>query len=330
MGNPLVPIEWVSVLKENKMRNIEKLFSFIDEYAENIAKEHDLTYLDSVLETLNTWLDGEVKPAGSEPSKEEIRKAIHLTILKGMRQSAQPNHQMTPDSLGLLLGYFVEQFYEKEFKSNNKMIVLDPAIGTGNLLLTVMNLVGDKIEGVGVDIDELLIQLAAASAELEKQPIALYRQDALENLMIDPVDAVICDLPVGYYPNDEIAKEYEVKAQEGMTYAHHLFIEQSLKYVKDGGYLFFLVPDHIFESEQSALLNKLITQKAWIQALIQLPDELFSNKAHAKSLLIVQKKNETDKPVKEVLLAKVPNMKNMKALELFFAKVQKWKKEQKG
>ncbi|MGX9135566.1 class I SAM-dependent methyltransferase [Rummeliibacillus sp. JY-2-4R] len=311
------------------MENIENLFSFIDEHSENIAKEHDLTYLDSVLETLNTWLDGDISPDVEHPSKEEIRKAIQLAILKGMRQNAQPNHQMTPDTLGFLLGYFVEQFYEKEFKSNQKMTILDPAIGTGNLLLTVMNLVGDKIEGVGVEIDELLIQLAAASSELEHQPISLYHQDSLENLLIDPTDAVICDLPVGYYPNDEVAKNYEVQAKEGMTYAHHLFIEQSLKYTKDGGYLFFLVPDHIFESEQSPLLNKLVTQKAWIQAVVQLPDELFASKAHAKSLLILQKKNGEDKQVKEVLLAKVPNMKNIKALEMFFAKVQKWKKQNK-
>ena len=311
------------------METIERLFSFIDEYSEKITKEHDVTYLEGVLETLNAWLDGDIKLEGDKPSKEEIRKAIQLAVLKGMRQSTQPNHQMTPDSLGLLLGYFVEQFYEKQFKSDAKITVLDPAIGTGNLLLTVMNLVGDKIKGIGVEIDDLLIQIAAADGELEEQPIALYRQDALENLLIDPVDAVICDLPVGYYPNDEIAKDYEVKSPEGMTYAHHLFIEQSIKYVKDGGYLFFLVPDHIFESEQSTILNKLITSKTWIQAVVQLPDELFSSKAHAKSLLILQKKNDTGEAVKEVLLAKVPNMKNMKALELFFAKVQRWKKEQK-
>lgn len=311
------------------METIERLFSFIDEYSEKVTKEQDITYLEGVLETLNAWLDGDIKPDGDKPSKEEIRKAIQLAVLKGMRQSTQPNHQMTPDSLGLLLGYFVEQFYEKQFKSDAKITVLDPAIGTGNLLLTVMNLVGDKIEGIGVEIDDLLIQIAAADGELEEQPIALYRQDALENLIIDPVDAVICDLPVGYYPNEEVAKEYKVKSPEGMTYAHHLFIEQSLKYVKDGGYLFFLVPDHIFESEQSAILNKLITSKTWIQAVVQLPDELFSSKAHAKSLLILQKKNDTGEAVKEVLLAKVPNMKNIKALELFFAKVQRWKKEQK-
>lgn len=311
------------------MHNIEKLFSFIDGYTEEVAKEHNVTYLDGVLETLNRWLDDEISPVGEAPSKEEIRKAIQLAILKGMRQNTQPNHQMTPDSLGLLVGYFVEQFYEKEFKSTKPITILDPAIGTGNLLLTVMNLVGNKIEGIGVEIDELLIQLAAASAELEKQPITLYHQDALENLVIAPVDAVVCDLPVGYYPNDEVAKKYEVKASEGMTYAHHLFIEQSLTYVKEGGYLFFLVPDHIFESEQATLLNKLITQKAWIQAVVQLPEELFSNKVHAKSLFILQKKSATGKAVKEVLLAKVPNMKNIKALELFFAKVQNWKKEHK-
>lgn len=42
-----------------------------------------------------------------------MRKAIQLSILKGMRESSQPNHQMTPDSLGLLITYFVEQFLRK-------------------------------------------------------------------------------------------------------------------------------------------------------------------------------------------------------------------------
>ncbi len=311
------------------METIEVLFSFIDKETEKLVETDQSTYLDGLLITLNRWLDAEIKPE-VEPTKEEIRKAIQLAILKGMRQSSQPNHQMTPDSLGLLVGYFVEQFFEKEIKEDHQITMLDPAIGTANLLMTVMNLLGDKIEGFGIEIDELLIQIAASSAELEGQPLSLYLQDALENLMIDPVDAVICDLPVGYYPNEEIAKQYEVKADEGMTYAHHLFIEQSLRYTKDGGYLFFLVPDHLFESEQSQLLNKMIAKTAWIQAVVQLPDTLFSSKAHAKSLFVLQKKMDGGKAVKEVLLAKVPNMKNMQALELFFAKVRKWKKENKA
>ena len=47
---------------------------------------------------------------GQGATKEEIRKAIQIAILKGMSKNSQPNHQMTPDTLGLLVGYFVEQF----------------------------------------------------------------------------------------------------------------------------------------------------------------------------------------------------------------------------
>ncbi|MGE7918576.1 class I SAM-dependent methyltransferase [Viridibacillus sp. NPDC093762] len=311
------------------METIEKLFSFINDNAQKIEKEQELSYLDSVLEVLNAWLDGDNVPAGKVASKEDIRKAIQLSILKGMRENAQPNHQMTPDALGLLVGYFVEQFMDSREKDGAKIKLLDPAVGTGNLLLTVMNLLQDRADGVGVEIDELLIQLAAAAADLTEQPVSLFRQDALQNLMIDPVDAVVCDLPVGYYPNDEVTKEFELKATEGMTFAHHLFIEQSLKYSKDGGYLFFLVPENIFESEQAQGLYKYLQKTAWIQAVIQLPSSLFSNKAHSKSLFILQKKSADGKPVKEVLLAKVPSMTNKQALEMFFTKVQIWKKEQK-
>lgn len=311
------------------METIENLFSFINDNAQKIEKEQELSYLDSVLEVLNAWLDGDSIPAGKVASKEEIRKAIQLAILKGMRENAQPNHQMTPDALGLLVGYFVEQFLGSKEKADTKIKLLDPAVGTGNLLLTVMNLLQDRVDGIGVEIDELLIQLAAAAADLTEQPVALFRQDALQNLMIDPADAVVCDLPVGYYPNDEVAKDFELKATEGMTYAHHLFIEQSLKYSKDGGYLFFLVPENIFESEQAQGLYKHLQKTAWIQAVIQLPSSLFSNKTHSKSLFILQKKSTDGKPVKEVLLAKVPSMTNKQALEMFFTKVQIWKKEQK-
>ena len=55
----------------------------------------------------------------------------------------------------------------------------------------------------------------AATADLTEQPISLYRQDALEDLLVNPVDAVVCDLPVGYYPNEEVALDYELCPAEG-------------------------------------------------------------------------------------------------------------------
>ncbi|SIE56051.1 Uncharacterised protein [Mycobacteroides abscessus subsp. abscessus] len=48
---------------------------------------------------------------------------------------------------------------------------------------------------------------------------------------------------MGYYPNDIRAQDYELKADEGHSYAHHLFLEQSMRHVKEGGYLFLIVPN---------------------------------------------------------------------------------------
>lgn len=305
------------------MEKIEKLFGMLNEHAEKIEKEQDATLLEGVLDGLEAWLDGEVDFSQQGATKEDVRKSIQIAILKGMRKGSQPNHQMTPDTLGLLVGYFVEQIFADRLKKE-KLTIMDPAVGTGNLLLTVMNLLDGKLEASGVEVDELLIQLAAATADLTEQPVSLYRQDALQDLLVDPVDAIVCDLPVGYYPNEEAALDYELCASEGMSYAHHLFIEQSINYTKDGGYLFFLAPTHLFESEQSKQLHKYIQKHAWIQAIIQLPDTMFANKALEKSIVILQKQGEAFKAPKEVLLAKVPNMQNKQALAMFFEKVKMW------
>ncbi len=305
------------------MEKIEKLFGMLNEHAEKIEKEQNTTLLEGILDGLEAWLDGDVDFSQQGTTKEDVRKSIQIAILKGMRKGSQPNHQMTPDTLGLLVGYFVEQIFADQL-AKEKLTMLDPAVGTGNLLLTVMNLLDGKVEASGVEVDELLIRLAAATADLTEQPVSLYRQDALQDLLVDPVDAIVCDLPVGYYPNEEVALDYELCASEGMSYAHHLFIEQSINYTKDGGYIFFLAPTHLFESEQSKQLHKYIQKHAWIQAIIQLPDTMFANKSLEKSIVILQKQGEAFKAPKEVLLAKVPNMQNKQALAMFFEKVKMW------
>lgn len=310
------------------MEKIEQLFTFIDSAAGSVQEAENVSYLEGVLVALNGWLDGEHVPEG-EWDRNDIRKGIQLALLKGMRESAQVNHQMTPDSLGLLVGYLVEQFFEESLMKKETITMLDPAVGTGNLLLTVMNLIGDQITGAGVELDDLLIQLAAASADLQQQPVALYHQNTLMPLLIDPVDAVVCDVPVGYYPDEEYANaNYAIHAEEGMTYAHHLFIEKSINQLRDGGYAFFLVPSTIFESEQARQLFTYIKTNTWIQAVIQLPTTLFKKEQMAKSIFVVQKKSDTEKPVKDVLLAKVPSLSNPQALEQFFTRVRQWKKDE--
>jgi site-specific DNA-methyltransferase (adenine-specific) len=326
-----------------KTTPVEDLFSVFNETAVIMQEELSCTYLEALAETGENLFQGSVLQEELSEltvkrlkksyenirldhfTNEEIRKSFQLAILKGMKELMQPNHQMTPDSVGLLLGYLVGKFVQEE-----KIRLLDPAVGTGNLLTTVMNQGKDKqIEAIGIDIDDILIRLSYVNANLQQHPVELFNQDSLEPLFIEKADVVVTDLPIGYYPNDLRAADYEIKADEGHTYAHHLFIEQSMRHTRDGGYLFFIIPNGLFESEQAPKLHAYIKKHGHIQGVLQLPLSLFKNEKAAKSIFIMQKKGENIKPPKEVLLANLPSLSNINEVDNILRKIEKWIKDNK-
>ena len=322
---------------------VEELFTVFSETATVLQEEMECSYLEALAATGENIFQGAILQTDiseygvkrlkksyesislDKYSKEEIRKSFQLAILKGMQENIQPNHQMTPDSIGMFIGYLVQKLYKRK-----EMRLLDPAVGTGNLLTTVMNQQPEKrIEAYGVEVDDLLLKLGFVNANLQEQPIQFYNQDSLSKLFIDPVDVVVSDLPIGYYPNDIGASEYILKADNGHSYAHHLFIEQSINHLKDGGYLFCMIPNNLFESEQADKLHQFFKENVHIQGIMQLPLTLFKNTQAAKSILVVQKKGEGIKAPKQVLLANVPSLSNMGKMEKILADIEKWVKDNK-
>lgn len=319
--------------------NVEDLFAVLNETAETIAKELNVPYIEALSETGENIFHGAILQEELSEisvkslkrkyesvkidlfSNEELRKAYQLAILKGLKEGAHPNHQMTPDTIGLFLGYLVNKF----IGTKKEITLLDPAVGTGNLLTTILNsLAVETVDSFGIDVDDLLVRLAYINANLQEHPVQFFNQDSLEPLLVDPVDFVVSDLPVGYYPNAEGAKKYVLKASEGHSYAHHLFIEQSLNYTKSEGYLFLIVPNSLFETKEAPKLNELIREKAFIQGFIQLPSNLFKEEQHAKSILVLQKKGSEVSAPKHAMLVNLPKFSNKEAMQSIMKQIEEW------
>ncbi|WP_431804583.1 class I SAM-dependent methyltransferase [Halobacillus andaensis] len=317
--------------------NVETLFEWIDNTSTIVEKDLNVTYLEALAETLDTLFHGQpfddleddlqkkltnqlVKINKESFEKEEKRKAVQLAILKGMKGATQQQHLITPDSVAMFMGYIASKLVE----GKEEVKLFDPVAGTGNLITSVMNQLETNVKAYGSEVDQTLIQLAVANANLQKNEIEFFHQDSLRPFLMEPVDFVIGDLPVGYYPDDTQASAYRLKSNEGHSYAHHLLIEQSLNYTNEEGFLMFIVPNFLFDSDQSQSLNEFLREHAHIVGMLQLSDSLFKDEKHGKSILILQKKGKGSKPPKQALLAKLPSFKSPDAMANILSQMNQW------
>src|SRR5699024_3706287 len=131
-------------------------------------------------------------------------------------------------------------------------------------------------------------------------------------------------LPVGYYPDDVRANDYELNVDDGHAYAHHLFIEQSLTYTKEAGYMIFVIPDFLFDSDQSDKLHAYLQEHAHIVGVLRLPENAFKNERNGKSLLILQKKGSNTATPKQPLLVRLPSFKDTEAMSSIVEQMNSW------
>ncbi|WP_078595039.1 class I SAM-dependent methyltransferase [Evansella clarkii] len=323
------------------LTNTELIFNTLDKGANVIQKEKDDTYLDALAEMgevifheeIPSWLSetgrAQVSKALKElpekgaAAKEEYRRAVQLAVLKGMKEATQPHHAMTPDAVSLFIGYLADKVLGYEENEEAK-VILDPAVGAGNLLTAVMNQVKTKTHGAGAEADETLLRLSFINANLQEHSVDLFHQDSVASPLIKNVDMIVTDLPAGFYPNDAVASRYTLASKEGHSFVHHLLIEQAVNHVKPGGFMFFLVPNFIFESEEAKELHEYIKKEAIIYSFLQLPKSMFKNQKWGKSILVLRKQKDGIIPPKQALLAELPSFSNKQALADIMQRIAGW------
>lgn len=317
---------------------IETIFEWLDQTTQLIEQHTNEPYLDSLVITMEMLFYEKTPKLADDMlthklnkvfekrinlqayDQTDVRKAIQLVILKGMKGSTQPQHLMTPETIALLVGYLAEKLY----RNHQHLKLFDPVCGTANLLTTVIRNFKQPLEAFACEIDPTLIRLGVANANLQQMNIEFFHQDSLRPLLLDPVDLVVADLPVGYYPDDVRASQFDLKANEGHSYAHHLLIEQSMNYTKDGGYLILVVPHFLFNSDQSEQLHTYFKKNAHIVAVLQLPGSAFVSDEQAKSILVLRKKGEHTDDLKQPLLVKMPSFNHSTAMEDILGQMNEW------
>ena len=309
---------------------IEKAYGYLLENTQTIQNDLQTNFYDALVEQNAIYLDGQTELTLVKENnqrlkdlnlnKEEWRRSFQYLLMKAAQtEPLQANHQFTPDGIGFLLVFLVDQL-----ASSDKVDVLEMGSGTGNLAQTLMNNCQRSLDYLGLEIDDLLIDLAASMAEVMKADVNFAQGDAVRPQVLKESDVIISDLPVGYYPDDAIASRYQVASPQGHTYAHHLLIEQSLKYLKPGGVAIFLAPNDLLTSEQSPLLKKWMQDHAQVLAMVTLPENLFRSANLAKTIFVLRKQEEA---VIQPFVYPLTDLQDQEDVMKFRESFQNWNKE---
>mgnify|MGYP000438450105 FL=1 len=309
---------------------IEQTYMLLLENVQEIQNDLLTSFYDALIEQNGSYLDGDIeldsvrqnneKLKALKLSKEEWRRAYQFLLMKAAQtEPLQANHQFTPDSIGFILTFLIDQLSKKEH-----IDILEIGSGMGNLAETILNNTQKNMDYLGLELDDLLIDISASIADVMDAKVSFVQGDAVRPQVLKESDVIISDLPVGFYPDDNIATRYEVASRQEHTYAHHLLMEQSLKYLKSGGYAIFLAPNDLLTSSQSDLLKKWLQKHAQIVAMIALPESLFGNAAYAKTIFVLKKQDEQ---AMQPFVYALSDLQNQADLLTFSEKFQNWSQE---
>jgi len=171
-------------------KNIETLFDCFDESATLLYKNYKTSYLDGLIITCENIMANSIEEKYAknkdelqnildrittiEFDKEEIRKAFQYACLRGFKHANLTNQMITPETVGIFMNYLISKLYRKP-----EMVVLDPVVGTGNLITTIANNSDKSMQLYGVDIDERMAKVSGALFDMLGYGEGIFCQDTL-------------------------------------------------------------------------------------------------------------------------------------------------------
>lgn len=294
--------------------NIEKLYDVIDQSAVILYDKYKISYLKGIVKTCENihansadFSDEEINEELEELlnsikdidfKKEEVRKAIQYAILKGLKHEKISNQMITPESIGVLMSYFIQKLYDKKTYR-----IYDPLLGTGNLLVTIANQIDKDVELIGVDNFGVSYELAKSLFGMLGYGDKVYFQDTLTSNNIN-ADVIISDFSA--VQQDQIYK----------------IIDHQLNNIKSDSYFIFMVDNTFFKALNVKEFIEEISENWYLFGMIVLPNEVFKNQE--KSMVILQNKGENFIKPDSFLMAEIPSFTDKDGLNKVIVQLNNW------
>lgn len=259
-------------------QNIDIFYDLIDEACMRYYEDIHLDYLDAFIRVTSDILEGLDDSHISDEAitdlkniydkifnlnilNEEIRLALTLIIIKGLKHRNLPLDIITPDTIGYLYTYLIDLLGK-----GNKCTIIDTALGVSALSQTVINN-AENIEIIGIEKEELYVKVAKCVSDLLDNNVKIYFQDP-SKIIYDMCDFVIGDL-------NRLDDKYEV-------------ILDRLDNLKENGYFIYLIDNDFFSNTTNGF-KEALDKVATLTGLIVLPDNFTTGEHVGKSILIGKK-----------------------------------------
>lgn len=296
------------------MKNVDLIYDIFDQAAVIHYEHTGINYLDALSEINKNLNNNEYHKKLDEKIieklefiykpilegnflNEEVRLALELYIIKGLKHINYPPNIMTPDFINYLFVVIINELFLDE-----DINIIDTNLGTGNMLGAIKNNFPNNMNLIGIENDIKLTEFANAFMDIQANEIKIFFQDAL-NRIFEVADVVVGDL--ASYDVEDGLKFDNILYLNNIRYFPYLVISSRLDNIKDNGYFIYLVDNDFFSRKEMSVFKKYLDEHANLIGLITLPLEIFKDDHRGKSIIIGKK---TDNKSSEIMAIEVSGL----------------------
>lgn len=228
--------------------------------------------------------------AQDEFSNSDIEQFLHIITQK--KTTNKLYFYSTPCEINQLLVGILD------IKENDE--IYNPCYGMGSVFLSIASIT-PRVSLYGEELDSKLSSIAKLIAKLSGlKESHLCVSDILANPMFKEngeyikFDKILCNPPLNAHLGTELLKDDERFSKVGIlikTYPELVFLMHSLAHLKDKG-VFIVRNQTLQKSSLEGKLRERLCEEGMIEAVIELPKNIFPHQSHDFSLLVISHGNK--------------------------------------